>query len=599
MKKKLLSLVLVFSLMAVLLAGCGGKTVETEQPEDPSEVVAEESVSEDVPAEEVPEERGTVTYPIGDNSETITYWTTAPGNTKWFLSWNEMEIISYVNEATGINIWFEEVGETTASEKFNLMIAGEEYCDLLPIDKYYSGGLEQAYNDEVIIDITPYLNANAPDYMNIVDLQDENTLNNIYTEDMQLAFYKINDGPGYMSGGSFVTRGDWMEKEGIDFGEYMTMEEFTDYLYVMKDVFGAEYPIDVTPSAQIANLSWVFDTQIPSIYNVTSIDMYIDDGVVVCPYTAPEYYDYLEWFIGLYNDGVVHKDFYVSEMNRGEQLAACGNGKIGLWGSSADKFDEIFTYSDDPNLKLQALPVVAPSEDPEPYTWVGATSLAEAGMSISCQCEKVEKVVSWMNYFFTEDGIEFANYGIEGDTYIIDENGEYQWTEKITDSDEVPNAEMALKIYTFQGFCSFYDITEKLVSTFTDSAKEAIEIWKVEGTSEHTYPNGAGLTTEETDEVKNSVADICSAACEEVLKFITGEAEFNEVGWDEYISKLENLGLSEVLAVYQNAYDEYMAGDRFIATSSGGGPGGGPGGAPGGAPGGEGGQMPEGEMPMS
>ena len=43
---------------------------------------------------------------------------------------------------------------------------------------------------------------------------------------------------------------------------------------------------------------------------------------------------------------------------------------------------------------------------------------------------------------------------------------------------------------------------------------------------------------------------------------MTGALELNDANWNEYVDTCNAMGLPEIVAVYQDAYDEYLAGDR-------------------------------------
>jgi hypothetical protein len=58
------------------------------------------------------------------------------------------------------------------------------------------------------------------------------------------------------------------------------------------------------------------------------------------------------------------------------------------------------------------------------------------------------------------------------------------------------------------------------------------------------------------------VADVLSYYSEAILKFIVGDQELTDDSWQNYVDTLNAYGLGDVLAVYQNAYDEHLAGDR-------------------------------------
>lgn len=52
--------------------------------------------------------------------------------------------------------------------------------------------------------------------------------------------------------------------------------------------------------------------------------------------------------------------------------------------------------------------------------------------SVAATCENPETVMEWVNYWFTDEGVLLANYGVEGESYTMDENGKPQYTELMT-----------------------------------------------------------------------------------------------------------------------------------------------------------------------
>lgn len=76
------------------------------------------------------------------------------------------------------------------------------------------------------------------------------------------------------------------------------------------------------------------------------------------------------------------------------------------------------------------------------------------------------------------------------------------------------------------------------------------------------YPNAAALTSEESDSVINEATAVLTYAQETLLAFMTNAMEINDEIWGNFQSTLEDMGIREILEVYQNAYDEYAAGER-------------------------------------
>ena len=65
------------------------------------------------------------------------------------------------------------------------------------------------------------------------------------------------------------------------------------------------------------------------------------------------------------------------------------------------------------------------------------------------------------------------------------------------------------------------------------------------------------LTAEETQQVTAALGDITTAASTETLKFIMGARDFDT--WGDYCQDINAMGLEDVVAVYQDAYQRYLA----------------------------------------
>ena len=123
---------------------------------------------------------------------------------------------------------------------------------------------------------------------------------------------------------------------------------------------------------------------------------------------------------------------------------------------------------------------------------------------------------------------------------------------------------MAQQLFTMMRFTSFYSDHDRLLPTFPDSALEAIEIWNPAGSDERYYPTTleAGFTVDENAKIAEYEQDMLTYAQETCLKFMTGELEITDQNWNDYVATMEEMGIYEVIAVYQNAYDQYLAGER-------------------------------------
>ena len=53
---------------------------------------------------------------------------------------------------------------------------------------------------------------------------------------------------------------------------------------------------------------------------------------------------------------------------------------------------------------------------------------------------------------------------------------------------------------------------------------------------------------------------------EKILKFMTGAEEINDANWQAYVDGCYSYGLQNILDVYQNAYDQFLAGEREVSA---------------------------------
>ena len=594
--KKLMALLLSM-VMVLSLAACGGAASSSAAPAESvktEEDTAAPSSAPAAPAADSAEEGSTnegnataaetvgdpfeamaedyISYPLeGDN--TISMWYYIPGYQDFMDSNYSFNALKTAEAATGVKLEFTEVSSQSANELFNVMVAGGDYPDLLPIMEYYTGGLAKAYEDGVIVDINDYMDDNMPNYLAVRDCLDEKTVKATLTEDMTLAFYQIKDGT--YSGNGLVSRADWIKAQGVEFsGDVIGLDEFTDYLRTIHDAYNCSntlYMYDGTVMCMEA----AFDTEIPVLQGdgfmtfITSA-IFRKGDEVMSGWTTDGYREYLEWVLQMMDEGIMAKDFLSLDNDQGVRNSLQASGAIGVWQSNADKISEVVDFygADYPELEITAIPRVA--QDPTAqYVWNDEAALVTtaAGFSLSSNCKNPELVCQWENFFWTTDGYYLANYGTEGESSHMDgDTPVFDWDQPVTVTGRnAPNAEMAQQLFTMIRFASFYVDNDMLLATFPQVGLDAVDLWTIDGsTDDRNFPSAVKntFTTDESLEIANYESDLLTYAAEQCLKFLDGSVELNDDTWNEFVDTCNSMGLPEIIEVYQNAYDEYQAGER-------------------------------------
>lgn len=597
--KKVLALLMVLTLALSALAGCGEQTSEAvssapveesaavEAPEasaaedpapaepEPEASLVEEAVTEEptddgksglIPEVDVVGEPGSISYPMADGSTVITLWNTMPDGptARLFTSRNEQYCLSYAREATGIDLQYIEAAGSDVVEQFNLMVAAGDYADLIPAASYYTGGLTKAYSDEVIIDMTDIVAEYAPDMWDVYCGTDDNTWAFMLEDGMLLSFYNIYD-EIYTEAG-MLTRADWLEEQGISLEADLTLDEFTDYLYTMSSAYEADYALVPSSTGSFTNM-YCFDlVTIPDVSgDTTDMFMYVENGTVKSAWGADGYRSYIEWFAKLYADGLFPTDFYTDSINQMVKDELTLAGDVVVWNSNADNCTELEARAEEGSaFKIVAIPNVV-EETEDTCTWLEGVSRATStnGLSITVDCKDPALVAQYMNYWYTPEGAEMFCCGPEGLTYEKDADGNRVWTETVTNNPDGFNVGQAGKLYSMVEIVSGLYDADRLFNVYAEAGREAIDIWTMpNATSEHYFPDAASLTTEENDQISTMVADLCTFTCTHIMNWLVGTEVLDDASWEAYLDELESFGIDEITAVYQNAYDEYLAGER-------------------------------------
>lgn len=563
MLKKLIVILLAVAMLTGMISGCAGTAEETAENEAAVEEVKEET---EAPAEETSDNAGeeasdeaeapAIEYPISDGSTTLSLWKAwDSGFSGFFDSYSDLEALPLVEEATGVNLEIVEVGETVSSEQFNLMAASESWTDLVDVSAYYNGGVTTAYEDGVIYDLTDYIPEYMPDYYALFNTLNDVTKKSLTADDGKIFnLAALSDGAQQVQG--LAIRKDWLDELGLEIPE--TIDQFTETMRAFYNEFECSNTIYVDKTGVVSHVYGAFGSNAfgvsASMFGGSSLAYYQKDGQVYSAVTSNEYRDYLEWFIEMYNEGLIHKDFYSVSLSSAEDEAIQSGGETGAFHVRAEKFSVLTEYAEDENYELIGIAPIVMNEGDKYQFGDSLTQTGRNKVNITTVCEDLELAMKFLNYFFTDEGYITYNYGIEGVSFEYDEAGQPQYTALIT---EDTNANQIVTKYTFNIIIG-KENASALYGAYWQSEIDAMELWTETMGDECTMPSVA-LTTEESEIHSGLANDIITFAQESVLKFVTGEVELNDQTWNELQEQLSAMKIEECIAIYQDALDRYMS----------------------------------------
>ena len=528
-----------------------------EAAEEPETSEAEEPAAE---AEPEPTPPTPVELPLTEGGESFTFWVdgAAPFVTMYLgagESYNTAACTEYLESVTGVHIEYKEVSMFAAAEEFSLMVASQDYTDMISnFANLYSGGYAQGLKDEVVLPVNDLVDTQMPYYKYYLDTHPE-LMPDLEDDDGNLLFVSgFQDESLTMSGAA--VRKDWLDKLGLDMP--VTFDDWHDAALAFKDAYGISSPLCFT-SAINPGLSFSRGYELPG-FSLQWSDTYFyqQDGQVHAAYTEDRMKDFLKMLAQWYSEGLLSQDFYTHNGGQDTEGDIVG-GQVGFfWGDSA--FIPTYNYMiDDPDCNIVGIqsPVM---EEGQALHFSTATSLTGVNpVTITTSCANPELLARWLDYHFTEEGQILSNWGMEGESFQYNAAGEPEWTDFVKNNPDGLNFKQTTSTYILYATPSVFDADCNFEVLYGEQGTEAIRTYSAQA-ADNTWalPTNLSYTDEEAETLYGSgaIADLDTTAAEYILKFVTGAMDIDE-NWDAYVSAIEDLGLADCIAAKQGALERY------------------------------------------
>lgn len=570
----IMALAMVLSLAACGSAGSSASEKESAastvasapEADTPEEVVEDstETSTVEAPAAEdtftgaISAEDSSIAYPISEEGLTLSFW--SPFNSTMPGIYNEItdiHAVSVISEATGVDIDWVTVSGAEMFSSFNLMAATGDYCDLITSAvECYSGGAVGALEDGIIVDLSDYIEENAPEYLAAYETR--NAAQDILTDDGRYAcLYGAYD-QLYNSQG-YVIRQDWLDELGLD--TPVTYDDYFEVLSAFKDAYDCTdaFMMDETCQDEY-HTSGGFGVPGYKTGNFgAGSDLYQVEGEVRSSFNQEAYREYLAEMNKWYEAGLFSADFVTlaSQPNHDDRMQLVASGNSGVWYVGATSIESQQESIADAGAKIAGVADPVKSEG-EINHFSSATIInKQCNVSVSTDCDDIEAALQYLNYFYTDEGIRLYNYGVEGESYNL-ENGEVVYTDAIMTPAEGYTPFTMTEAHVLVGYICSVTATHRADAFSSDAAIEALDIWNSTQDNAYTMPAGVALSADESSEASSLQSDLYTYVATCIPKFILGEMDI-ETQWDEFVESCESMGLQEIIDIYQTAYDRFAA----------------------------------------
>ncbi len=446
------------------------------------------------------------------------------------------------------------VNETDAVNAFNLMIASKDLPDIVggphrvDLMKY---GMEGAF-----IPLNDLIDEHAP---NIRKMLDENP-------DVEAAI-TAEDGNIYliptledsqMSQAWFI-RKDWLDKLGLEIPE--TVDELHDTLlaFVNEDPNGNGQKDEVCFFNRNGGFGQDLGGSHSALFSLFGVNLKFhtnSDGKVELGAYTPEMKEAMKNVSQWCNDGLIDPELFTRGGNARDILFSANNG-----GLTHDWYPSCSAYNDKMSGTVPGFELVGmlPPVDINGDQWEqeSRAKVTDMGTAISVQNEHPEESIKYLDFWWSEIGSRLMTYGIEGEHHTM-EDGKPVFTDKVMNANEPINNYMkALGGQQYQ--IGHVNLSEYENFMMSQDGVDVVAQYKKEGVVDKMNVNlpALSLTAGETEIIQSKWPVISTYIQEQIQKW-TFDGSNIDAEFDKYMNDIKGMGIEDVLAAYQAAYDRSL-----------------------------------------
>ena len=178
-----------------------------------------------------------------------------------------------------------------------------------------------------------------------------------------------------------------------------------------------------------------------------------------------------------------------------------------------------------------------------------------SGAVVFADSEILEEAIRWCDYRYSEEGYMTTNYGIEGETFYYDEDGNPMLMDLLVNNPEGLSMGFAQEIYLVHNGSVIF-LLDREENQVPESGIIYNDIWRKFG--EWNLTGTLTFTPEEGEEQARLANDLTTYISEFVCKIIMGQMELNDQTWGQFQDQMTAMGLDRVVEINQAAYDRFL-----------------------------------------
>lgn len=549
MKRKIMKkLTVVLSAVTVLsLTGCGGDAVTDNQgiSTDGQKILTDDEILT-TQADITPMSTTTGENPVSDYPVTFTMMYSGQYNPNF-------KALAKMTELTNVTLDITAIPDSDYDTRNQLIInTGEDMPDLISKTNPKAA---QALSG-VLLPISDYYDQ-MPNFMKFIE---ENNLqyliDNARQTDGKVYSLPVNVKEVKTSSKQTFIRKDVFEENNIPIPK--TYDDLYEAAKKLKDIYPDSYPVSV-----VYGNGNLLDMVAPSFGTSAGWNKgpdgfhYVEekDEWIFAP-ASEEYKVMLEYLHKLYAEQLFNQEYTTFSNDMYVQQASTDGAFILMadWLAEELKYNKALQDAGDENAEW--VPIY-PLEGPA-GAYLSRMGNASQSMVIAASAAEKEyfpQLIKWLDWMYSEEAADLFSWGIEGETYTVDESGNKAY---------MPNVETPANPsgdWKFQDIADEYGVRNNCL-TFVYPYDEEMARMNVsyleliqQETDGDAIPNAEpsiALTEDETDTQALYSTNLNDYVDQMTTKFIMGSESFDN--WEAYAAECGNKGANQLHELYNNAW---------------------------------------------
>ena len=452
--------------------------------------------------------------------------------------WETNLFFERMTEKTGITFQFREYTNYTKwQERKTAIQAKEDLPDVLFKAELNAGEIRDLYEAGILTDLKPYLAEYAPDLWKLLQENPE------YMAAISMPDGAIPALPAFnelQNNDAMWINTAWLKRLKLE--TPTNAEELTEVLRAFRDKDpNGNGQKDEIPLTFIGMWELRF---LGHAFGITDNDYYVSarDGKVTSMLTSDNNRAFLTWLHELWEERLLDHDGFTMADSLRQITDEKKTIPYGMMMSSSP-------LTVVPSASLNSYSLLLPMEYEGKRVYRDLTgSLIRGTFAITSRCAQPEKLVSWVNTLYTEEGALMGQYGLEGKEYSFREDGLWEWNE---DTNTI--AQYTLPANTIGTGAAAPGITPVEFQTkYSDeeARQDILELMELKSYSVLPMP-AVTLSKEDESAIAEIQLQLSEYAETAMARFVTGDVPLTDEEWKTFCDTAEEKGLSRMTEIWQ------------------------------------------------